>query len=194
MRRTFLLGSAAALLSACAGAPVPNAPVPVPFERDESKVIASADHWQQMARMATKAIHPALDRSVDVQAAPDTQFGRAFHGLLVSALTEAGVRVSDRPGSDRVVFSAQRVRHPLRNMHATPVEQLDTGLWVRRRDGRPILPQGVSELVLTVSVMRGGETRTSVSEVFYVAGGDEWLYELPPRPRPPRPPFPVVYR
>lgn len=189
MRRTFLLGSAAALLAAC----TPNAPYPTPFVRDEAKVVASADHWQQMAKTVAGQLGPVTDRPIDVQAERETQFGRAFHGLMVSALLETGKRVSMQRGADRLFYEAQRVRHPSRNMHLTAVEQVATGLWVRHPHGRPILPNGVSELILTVKVMRGDEIISSISEVFYVAGGDEWLYELPPVVVAP-PPFPVIYR
>jgi len=189
MRRTFLLGGAAALLSACS-------PMAVPFGTPPfQSVVASAAHWNELAVEAAAALRPTLDRSVVLPLRGDSEFSRAFADQLAAALVAQGIAVHRHA----VPAVAEEHRGPRRRDREAAAQRV-AGQLMPVPDRIEIAAHvidgsgsGIREVVVTVAQARGSQEMSRWARTLYAAGdADAYLPPLPPPPPPP--PLPVRYR
>jgi len=189
-----------------------NAPTPVGTRLSGQREVQGAQHWFNLARDLAEGLTQASDRKPGNRSIfidpPDQgmPFAKAFHGHLVTNLLARGFAVTTTRGdADRVHISIQPVHHEYLPNKPPPgvISAVAFGAWaVDYFSGNiapaifgAVLAEGVnglpylrtdafSEIILTVSVVRGGDLTTRLSTAFYVDNRELPQY-LRSRPEPP---------
>jgi len=209
-------GLAVALLSGCAM----QSQVPIPENEPLSyqKVIRASHHWDLMAADVADQVKASLamsgykdNRPLYVSAPTEresSEFGRAFHNLLVSQLVTQGTIVATTAsGALGVSFDAQVVAHNRERIAYRPgtLTALGGGLPVLRgiaRHGSPGVKEAAflgvmagadaatavhagppprTEVIVTTSVTDGPRFVTRKTDIYYIEEADATLF-LPPDP------------
>ncbi len=207
MRSRYFAAGCILALSACTG--VPNAEY---FPPSSQRVVASASHWQIIAKDAVAKLAPALGKETGlVSVMPRSASSDAIMGVLATALTDRGVAVarSPRPGMDVVHVEMQAIGHGRDDIpHAGTATLLGIGggmaVWAIAQAvtvasvAAPAIGLGLgatsellagafpaspnTEVVLSVTLTRNGADVARSSGVYYVSPGDEGLYQGPLHP------------
>jgi hypothetical protein len=106
MRLTVLISCLALLLSACAGSPKP-ATYPLNFQQK----MQSVHHWEVLAQKVVELqvaptcppCVPAAPRPIYVDDSDRTDFGKAFHNYLLTALVNRGIQPATHPEGASVI-------------------------------------------------------------------------------------------
>lgn len=191
-----------------------GAPTAVGYPLTGQNELRTAKHWEILAADAVKgfiearAKHPGSDRPVFVDLPdPGMPFALAFHGYLVTQLLGRGQRVVlTRAGADRIHYSVQPVIHEYGST-GPPLGVLSlfgVGAGVAERFGGVVstaiigglLAEAVigkhpatrllpfSEVVITVSLVRGDALLARASATYYVDHREmaQYLPSMPPQP------------
>lgn len=175
MRPMILAGLACAVaLSGCAPQPIrgrhatvvsaENVPNPVPFSESHQRLVASANHWRQIADdVANRMMSAVRHDAVKIEAHSGyTPFELAFPEMLSASFAKLGVTVyalDTQTPADMVGFDIQVVNH---NRSPEPAPNV--------------------EIVVDVSVRHGDASVRRDSRVYYVAPGDVTNYVNQPVP------------
>lgn len=200
-------------LSGCA-TQYSSVPSPTNFPTAEQQKLQAASHWNTIAqnvadRMGGKiADASALYVNVNEE---QTDFERAFANQLTTSLVEAGYSVMTSPDRAMIVeldiqaveFTANRPKYS----HSSATA-LGAGLFVLYEiaESDPVLatalalgaadafgwfhskfPSGAiprTEIIVNVSISNSDQFVVRSTDVYYVAGTDMSLYELPSAPKP----------
>ncbi|PIE83243.1 MAG: hypothetical protein CSA09_02880 [Candidatus Contendobacter odensis] len=177
----------------------------------------AAGHWDVLAADVANRLQAALvgagnqskTRSLSLyveQPRYNSEFGVAFHGLLMTHLMERGFRISENPGSGLpVVYQIQVVGHNDRGF-IRPVPGLFTALsgsvaavhgvadagntasaWllgaVLADVGTGFVTGGTPdhEIIITTSVMEGGHYVTRLRDIYYISDEnvDQYIARVP---------------
>lgn len=202
-----LLAMTLATLSGCAQSPLPIAGN---FQMTEQKKVRSAGHWQIIAQDAAKEMLKMLDDAGAAAnarvslVAPErpSEFDKAFHELLTTALVQSGRRVSTQEANTlKLTYKAQLVKHESPRPLFAPgsLTMLATGVWVLHAISKEsvdvmraasigagaLLDFGASlssggptstELVLTTSASTPDQILARKTDVYYLEEADSNLF------------------
>ena len=200
-------GLAVVLLSGC----VMQSQIPTPENEPLSyqMVMRASHHWDLMAADVADQVTASIsltgykDRPLYVSApGQHSEFGRAFHNLLVSQLVTNGTNVTTDPGALAVSFDAQVVAHNSARIAYRPgtLTALGAGLLVLRgialhgssgvKDAAFLAllaagdvatavhagPPPRTEVIVTTSVKDGPRFVTRKTDIYYIQEADATLF------------------
>lgn len=215
LKPTLISGGAVALaiatLAGCAQSPIP---VSGNFDLTEQKKVRSAGHWQIVSNDAVRETLKMLDDSGVASNArvslvtpeKSTEFDKAYHELLTTALVRSGRRVTANGQSAlQLSYKAQLVVHNSPRPHFVPGmytaltagvfalyglrnQHMDTqllgglGLAGAADYGSSVGSGGptATELILTTTASTPDQILTRKTDVYYIENADATLFKHAP--------------
>lgn len=110
MRKTLLIAGVAAIFMAGCAAEYSEAPRPTNYSILKQKKMQAASHWDLIATDVAEQIKNSVGSNELLfvnEPAPNSQFNKAFHNSLISALVNKGVRVSTNPDSKALSINVE---------------------------------------------------------------------------------------